>query len=127
MKYIWLILLMALPCFGDYYYAKVETNTLAVMSDWKTDAPVTKVLYGKRVIVPLTEQEYVSKVFGDMTARVATALANRKDKESEIDEVSPETMKAMLKAMVKVINLRLPEDRKITAKEMKAAIKKELP
>jgi hypothetical protein len=48
-----------------------------------------------------------------------------KDVKADVDEVSPEVMKAIVTAMIKVINKRIGSD-KITAAEMKTAIKNEL-
>lgn len=46
--------------------------------------------------------------------------------ESNLDEVSPKVLKAMVKGLIKVINVRLPAGSKITAAELKAAIKENL-
>jgi uncharacterized protein GlcG (DUF336 family) len=66
-----------------------------------------------------------------ITANAATAkayLANRsKDDKAAIKEVSPEVVKAIVAAIVKTVNKRLPQDKQISAPEMTDAIKGELP
>jgi hypothetical protein len=52
-------------------------------------------------------------------------INKQKTDESDIEKM-PDQMKAVIKALVKVVNLRLPADKKITQAEMVAAIKDEL-
>ena len=56
---------------------------------------------------------------------IAWSVEKKKTEESDIEKMEAQ-MKAVIKALVKVVNLRLPADKKISQAEMVAAIKAEL-
>jgi hypothetical protein len=70
----------------------------------------------------VTQQDYPRwATNGVSQATLSNAISQVRDR-----VVSAQQGKAVLKALIKVINLRLPVGQKITAEELKAAIKEEL-
>ena len=132
MKYLILsLLLCASVAQADYYYARVQTNTLAVTADYRTIVPETKVLYGDRVIISISQQEYDTKVFTNLAPRVSAAFAARKHSQSDYETwqgVDKDSMIALVKVLLDEINILrvkvgLPER---TAAQLKAAIRSKL-
>lgn len=65
----------------------------------------------------------------ELTAEERIQFANEIDAAKEAVALQadlPWRLKAIMKAMVKVVNARFPADKKITAQELKQAIKEEL-
>lgn len=91
----------------DFAFAWDGTNL--VLSEWRL-APPKPTIPQLRAVV----------------AQAAVWKAAKELDEKATVDLYDERLKAVVKALVKCINLRLPADKRITADELKAAIKEEL-
>lgn len=134
MKKIMIIMFMLIGTFaiadneneGILYILKdnPNINTLIYNKPWRiVNNDGTKVLIWNDIIG--TNAPTFAEIYAVTNVAVPWYNDKVKDTKADIDEISPEVMKSIVTAMIKVINIRVGTN-KITAAEMKTAIKNEL-
>jgi hypothetical protein len=115
---------------GEFLIYEQETGT--ILRHDKTMSVQTNA--AGKIVGEMTKQiPKVGSTTNDMNAvhysnisQLVLVPLEPKDLKADIENWDKEELKAVVKALVKVINLRFPAGQKITAAELKAAIKAEL-
>jgi hypothetical protein len=112
-------------CVRYWYFQNVSTNvphTLEIVSMYGNDNASVQI--GWLIPGPHPTREQLIAL---EPAALVWQSNREKDSKAAIKEVSPEVVKAIVAAIVKTVNKRLPADKQISAPEMTDAIKGELP
>jgi len=124
-----LVLGLGSECLADYYYFRITTDKV-MKASFKSNTQKARNA-GTRYVIPVSRAQYGTGSQADYDALPSQLIddgidAAKSDKAAIVQDVTADVLRAVVAAVIKVVNLRLPADKKITAAEMKAAIKAEL-